>query len=226
MADLLENYQRVLKRIKEARERSGFQQEVTMIAVTKNVTSDLVRKASSMGIKHFGENRVQEALQKLDDSPQNLKWHFIGHLQTNKVKYVLPRFHMIHSLDRWSLAKELNKRALKDGRVVDALVQVNISEEESKFGLSAEETEDFIKNVADSFPGININGLMTIAPYVENAEEVRPVFRRLKELYDQITIKGVILKELSMGMTNDYEVAIEEGATMIRIGTALFGKKY
>ncbi len=226
MAGLLENYRKVVERINKARERSGFKKEVTMIAVTKNVTTDLVKEAASIGIKHFGENRVQEALPKLEDLPQGLSWHFIGHLQSNKVKYVLPRFHMIHSLDRLSLAKELNKRALKDGRVVDALVQVNIAEEESKFGLSTEETEDFIKKVADSFPGININGLMTIAPYVENVEEVRPVFRQLKELYDHITINGVVLQELSMGMTNDFEVAIEEGATMVRIGTALFGKRY
>lgn len=220
---LADNYQKLLHKIDRAKHRSGRTgDEITLIAVTKGVAPEIIKEAASLGIKSFGENRVQEVLPKLELLPQGLDWHFIGHLQSNKVKYVLPRFNLIHSLDRISLAKEINKRAERQDKVIEVLVQVNIAEEESKFGLYVGEVEEFIKTIAQNFPNIKIKGLMTIAPYGKDPEDVRPVFRELRKLSRSIKVPGADLKELSMGMTNDFEVAIEEGATMIRVGTALF----
>ncbi|RQD73109.1 MAG: YggS family pyridoxal phosphate-dependent enzyme [Candidatus Syntrophonatronum acetioxidans] len=224
MLDLSENIKRVKERINKALERSGRSgDKVTLIAVTKYVSPHIIKEAANLGLRHFGENKVQEAIPKMEELPEGLYWHFIGHLQSNKVKYVLPRFYMIHSLDRFSLAKEINKRAQQKGEAVKALVQVNVAEEKSKYGLSLKETGVFIEEVTQKYPYIKIEGLMTMAPYVENPEEVRSVFRRLKDLSLSIKVGGVELKELSMGMTNDFEVAVEEGATMVRIGTAIFG---
>lgn len=224
MANLSENIKIVQERINRALDRSGRSGErVTLIGVTKYVSPSLIKEAASLGLKHFGENKVQEAMSKLEELPLDVYWHFIGHLQSNKVKYVLPRFYLIHSLDRFSLAKEINKRAGERGQAARVLVQVNVAEEKSKHGLSFQETQGFIEKVAREYPAIEIKGLMTMAPYVEDPEEVRPVFRKLKELAQGIEVEGVALEELSMGMTNDYEVAVEEGATMVRIGTAIFG---
>lgn len=220
---LNQNYMKIIERINKAKEKSGKQKdEIKLIAVTKGIRSKAIKKAASLGIVHFGENRVQEVLPKMEGLPEHLKWHFIGHLQSNKVKDVLPRFSLIHSLDRISLAKEINKRSEKENRVTDVLVQVNVAKEKSKFGLSVQETEGFIEKVVEKFPYIKILGLMTIAPYVEDAQEVRPIFRELRNLAQEIVIPGAELTELSMGMSNDFEVAVEEGATMVRIGSALF----
>jgi len=224
MEDLSKNIKIINERITKALERSGRSgEEITLIGVTKYISPYLIKKAFDQGLRHFGENKVQEAIPKLEELPDDLYWHFIGHLQSNKVKYVFPRFYLIHSLDRISLAKEINKRAQERGEGARVLVQVNVAEEKSKYGLSLHDTKDFIEKIAKEYPYIKIKGLMTMAPYVEDPEEVRPVFKRLKELSDSINIDGVELKELSMGMTNDFEVAVEEGATMVRIGRAIFG---
>ncbi|UNC92849.1 YggS family pyridoxal phosphate-dependent enzyme [Candidatus Contubernalis alkalaceticus] len=224
MIVMQDNLLKIVDKIKEAQVKSGRQEDtITLIAVTKGVAPEKIKEAVSIGINNFGENRVQEVIPKIEILPDKLTWHFIGHLQSNKVKEVLPRFSLIHSLDRLSLAKEIQIRSEKSSRITEALVQVNVAEEKSKFGLSVNEVEGFIEMVVEKFPNIKITGLMTIAPYVEDPQEVRTIFRELKNLSCKIKVPGVELKELSMGMSSDYEVAVEEGATMVRIGTALFG---
>lgn len=197
---------------------------VQIIAVTKNVAVERAREAAAAGFLHLGENRVQELQHKAPLIP-GVRWHLIGHLQSNKVKYMIDKVHLVHSLDRWSLAVELDRRAREQDRVMPVLVQVNVAGEETKFGLQVSEVWDFIMDVAD-LKGIQIQGLMTIAPLVENPEEIRPVFREAKRIFDRLQeIPRVKMEQLSMGMTNDYSVAIEEGATMVRIGTAIFGRR-
>ncbi|SCG83529.1 UPF0001 protein [Proteiniborus sp. DW1] len=201
--------------------------DITIVAVTKTVDVDRINEAISYGISDIGENKVQEIQCKYEKIVPNTKWHMIGHLQSNKVKYIIDKVHLIHSLDRVSLAKEIQKRAEEHDICVDTLVQVNIAEEDSKFGLRKEEVIPFIETIKD-FNRIRVKGLMTIAPYVENPEEVRFVFRDLKNMFEDIKefkFSNVDMKYLSMGMTNDFEVALEEGANMIRIGTGIFGKR-
>lgn len=218
---LAENYKALLKNINEAARRSGRNPEaVRLIAVTKAVGIDEVRSAAALGITDFGENRVQEAAVKVKNIPQ-VRWHFIGHLQTNKVKDVLPAYILIHSLDRPSLANALQRYAERFDQTAAALIQVNVSGEQSKFGLAPEDLPGFLKKV-DTLDRIKIYGLMTMAPFVDNSEETRPYFRKLRQLRDENAAADRQLPELSMGMTNDYMVAIEEGATMVRIGSALF----
>ncbi|EOD01286.1 YggS family pyridoxal phosphate-dependent enzyme [Caldisalinibacter kiritimatiensis] len=223
-----ENIENIKKRIKEAAERSGRNEEdIVLIGVTKTVDTDIMKEAIKFGIDNIGENRVQEMKKKYEDISENLNWHMIGHLQSNKVKYIIDKVSLIHSLDRMSLAKELEKRAEQHNITVNSLIQVNIAEEESKFGLKGEEVIPFIENIL-KFERINIKGLMTIAPFDENPENVRYVFRQLKGLAKDIEAKGyskIEMKYLSMGMTNDFEVAIEEGSNMVRIGTGIFGKR-
>lgn len=219
---LAENYQKVLSAINEASRRSGRSSgEVTLIAVTKTVGIAEVRQAVSLGISDFGENRVQDAASKVGNMPA-VRWHFIGHLQTNKAKDVLPAYHMIHSLDRLSLAEALQRCADRFDKAAEVLIQVNTSGEESKFGLEPDQLPAFLKKVS-IFDRINIRGLMTMAPFVKDPENTRPYFRKLRQLRDENITSGLELPELSMGMTNDFTVAIEEGATMVRIGSALFG---
>ncbi len=216
-----ENYRLLQKSISEAALRAGRNPDsVTLIAVTKTVGIAEVKKAVAAGITDFGENRVQEAAVKVEQMP-DLRWHFIGHLQSNKVKDVLPHYTMIHSLDRPSLARALQKCAERFDQTAEVLVQVNTSGDDSKFGLAPEELPRFLDRVS-VFDRINIRGLMTMAPYVEDAEETRPWFRLLRQLRDENCRSALELPELSMGMTNDFTVAIEEGATMIRVGSALF----
>jgi len=219
---LAENYQKVLSAINEASRRSGRSPgEVTLIAVTKTVGIAEVRQAVSLGISDFGENRVQDAASKVGSMPA-VRWHFIGHLQTNKAKDVLPAYHMIHSLDRLSLAEALQRCADRFDKTAEVLIQVNTSGEESKFGLEPDQLPGFLKKVS-IFERINIRGLMTMAPFVKDPENTRSYFRKLRQLRDENISSGLELPELSMGMTNDFTVAIEEGATMVRIGSALFG---
>ncbi len=194
--------------------------EIKLVAVTKTVGVEDVRRAMALGISDFGENRVQDAAPKIAALP-GANWHFIGHLQSNKVKDVLPFYTLIHSLDRPSLAAALQSNAERFDQVVDALVQVNVSGEESKSGLKPAALADFLLYL-NGLERIRVCGLMTMAPYVVDPETVRPVFRRLRELRDRYAASGSGLKELSMGMTNDYKVAVEEGATIVRIGSALF----
>lgn len=198
------------------------------MAVTKTVDAERINEAISFGISNIGENKVQEILDKYEKITPKVKWHMIGHLQSNKVKYIIDKVHLIHSLDRISLAKEIQKRAEEHDIYVDALVQVNVAEEDSKFGLKKEEVIPFINDIK-SFDRIRVKGLMTIAPYAENPEDVRFVFRDLKCLFEQIkqlSPANTDMKYLSMGMTNDFEVALEEGSNIIRIGTGILEKEY
>ncbi len=208
--------------IAEAAIRSGRDPgAVKLIAVTKTVGIEMVRRAAALGIEDFGENRVQDAAEKVAAMP-GLRWHFIGHLQSNKVKEVLPAYALIHSLDRLSLAEALQDQAKKVGCPAEVLIQVNVSGEQSKFGLAPGELPAFLEKIA-VFDQVKVKGLMTMAPYLEDPEETRSYFRQLRLLRDANQKEGLSLPELSMGMTNDFFVAVEEGATMVRIGSALFG---
>jgi len=219
---LEENYQRVLTEIGEAARRSGRNPgDVKLVAVTKTVGIVAVRRAITLGITDFGENRVQDAAEKVETIPE-VRWHFIGHLQSNKAKDVLPFYSLIHSLDRLSLAEALQNCAERFDRIAEVLIQVNVSSESSKYGLKPEELPGFLSEIS-TFDRLKIRGLMTMAPFVEDPEETRPFFRELRLLRDKNSKQGLELNELSMGMTNDFVVAIEEGATMVRIGSALFG---
>lgn len=208
---------------KAKRDRS----EVTLIAVSKTKPVSDIRQAMDCGITVFGENKVQEIRDKTDEIKELLSWHMIGHLQANKVKYLPGRVCMIHSVDNVKLAAEIEKQFAKTDEVIDVLIEVNMAQEESKFGLSAEQVPDFVKEISQ-YPHLNIRGLMTIAPYTEDAESNRVYFKGLRELKDKINemnISGVNMDTLSMGMTGDYQVAIEEGATFVRVGTGIFGER-
>lgn len=198
-------------------------QKVELVAVTKTVPPTVIAEAIQLGITNFGENRVQEALPKVAAFPE-VHWHFIGRLQTNKVRHVVGKFTLIHSLDRWKLAEALQKEALKQGHIVRALVQVNIGREEQKAGVDPSEVKDFLQDVS-TLSQLHIEGLMTVPPICTNPEEVRPYFRQMYELFTSTKIKGVQMKYLSMGMSADYEVAVEEGANLVRVGSLLFGQR-
>ncbi len=225
---LKENLQEVEKRITAACERAGRSRgEVTLVSVSKTKPVEMLREAYSLGVRVFGENKVQELTEKYDALPDDIRWHMIGHLQTNKVKYLIGKTELIHSVDSLKLAGVIEKESEKRGCVTDILIEVNVAQEESKFGLKMEEVIPFIKKAAQ-FPHINVRGLMTIAPFVENPEKNRTIFADLHKLYVDIKDKNIdngTVNILSMGMTNDYEVAIEEGATMVRIGTGIFGAR-
>ncbi len=217
----------VEKKIQAACERAGRKrEEVTLIAVSKTKPVEVLQEAYDLGVRVFGENKVQELTEKYDALPRDIRWHMIGHLQTNKVKYIVEKAELIHSVDSLRLAQAIEKEAAKRERTVDILVEVNV-EEESKFGVRVDEVIPFIEKLA-LFSHIHVCGLMTIAPFVENPEENRPIFKNLHKLSVDIAhknIDNVNVNILSMGMTNDYEVAIEEGATMVRVGTGIFGAR-
>lgn len=201
--------------------------EVTLIAVSKTKPMEMIEEAIACGKREFGENKAQEMKEKCDRLPKDIKWHFIGHLQTNKVKYVVGRAFLIHSVDSYHLAEVIEAESAKREVVSRILIEVNVAQEESKFGLKLEETLELIEKIS-KLPHIRIEGLMTIAPFVENPEDNRVVFRKLRELSVDIASKNidnVSMDVLSMGMTNDYEVAIEEGATYVRVGTGIFGER-
>ena len=221
-----ENIHNIRQRIASACAISGRKaEEVALIAVTKTFSSSLIQEAVDAGAVDIGENFVQEFTQKLTELPdKRIRWHFIGHLQTNKIKYIVNAVHLIHSVDSFKLGKELSVHAGRNARKVNILVEVNTSEETSKFGVTPRSTIGVIKDLA-LLPHINICGLMTIGPFLPNPEESRPSFRMLREVRDLVQNEGISLPHLSMGMTNDFEVAIEEGSTMVRIGTAIFGKR-
>lgn len=224
---LKERIEHIRQRVKEACERSGrSEEEVNIVAVTKYVSLDTTRSVLDEGILHIGENRPQNAVPKWEALGGRGTWHYIGHLQSNKVKDVIGRFQYIHSLDRLSLAKELEKRAAATGTKVLAFLQVNVSGESSKQGIQPHEAAAFLKETAE-LSHVKIIGLMTMAPIVDDPELTRPVFRALRELRDDLNTQALTkepLKELSMGMSDDFEVAIEEGATWVRLGTLLVGK--
>ena len=201
--------------------------EVTLIAVSKTKPVEMLKEAYDAGARVFGENKVQEIVDKYDQMPSDVKWHMIGHLQRNKVKYIVDKVAMIHSVDSLRLAETIEKEAAKKAVIVPILIEVNVAQEESKFGLRPEEVLPLIEQIAD-FSHIRIKGLMTIAPYVDNAEENREIFRELKKLSVDIAAKNinnVTMSVLSMGMTGDYMVAVQEGATMVRVGTGIFGAR-
>lgn len=228
MSIIEENLKVVEERICKACERSGRDRsEVTLIAVSKTKPVEDIREAMRCGITVFGENKVQEIRDKTEAITEKLDWHMIGHLQNNKVKYLPGKVCMIHSVDNLKLAQEIEKQAAKHDLVMDILCEVNVAEEDSKFGLKVSETEDFIREIA-GFEHVNVRGLMTIAPYTEDPESNRGYFNILKNLKDSINEKGILnhkMDVLSMGMTGDYEVAIEEGATFVRVGTGIFGAR-
>lgn len=197
--------------------------EITLVAVSKTVSAEQIKQACALGIRHFGENRLQEALPKIAAVPESC-WHFIGHLQTNKVKQVIDHFRLIQSLDSFKLATALQQGGERLGRLINVLLQVNIGAEESKFGFAVGEIGDALSAIA-GFKNIRVQGLMAIAPFLDNPEELRPYFRQLYSIFKRLDIPGVEMKILSMGMTNDFEVAVEEGSNMVRIGTALFGAR-
>jgi len=223
------NIDRIRAGIAAACQRSGRRPEdVTLIAVTKTFPADRIREAVRAGCADIGENYVQELLPKHEElSGEAIRWHFIGHLQSNKVKYIVPWVTMVHAVDNRSLAEELDRRARQHGRVLDVLVEVNTTGEASKFGLGPDAVLPFVRSLAD-LDAVRVAGLMTIGPFLPDPEGSRPMFRRLRELRDElagIRQENLTPVHLSMGMTGDYEVAVEEGATFIRIGTALFGSR-
>ncbi|HHW06587.1 MAG TPA: YggS family pyridoxal phosphate-dependent enzyme [Clostridia bacterium] len=228
MRDIKTNVAEIQERIAKAAERFGRKpEEIELVAVTKTVSAERIREALSAGIRHLGENRVQELVAKYEELGPVANWHLIGHLQTNKVKYIVDKVVLVHSLDRWSLAEELQKRAAAAGRVIPVLVQVNVAGEETKFGLHRDEVIPFLDRLM-ALANLKVQGLMTIAPLVDDPEEVRPVFRSLYRLareIDNLHYPRVEMRYLSMGMTNDYEVAVEEGANMVRIGSGIFGQR-
>ena len=202
-------------------------EEVTLIAVSKTKPLQMLQEAYGAGCRDFGENKVQELTDKYDQMPKDIRWHMIGHLQRNKVKYIVGKVYLIHSVDSLRLAEEISKEAVKKGVSVNVLIEVNVAGEESKFGVTCAETVRLVEKIA-SLPGIFVKGLMTIAPYVENSEENRQYFVNLRKLSVDIkkqNIDNVSMEVLSMGMSGDYMTAVEEGATYVRVGTGIFGER-
>jgi len=222
------NIKKVRETIAEAAVKSGRNpSEVQLMAVTKTVDDDRILEAIEVGVDIVGENYVQEAKRKIEKMDVDVKWHMIGHLQSNKAKYAVRLFDMVHSVDRMGLASELDRRSAAAKRVTDILVEVNVSGEESKNGISADEAPDLIRNIS-LLKNLSVRGLMTMPPWFDNPDDARPYFVALRELRDRIVeenIHGVDMRELSMGMSGDYRVAVEEGATIVRIGTAIFGAR-
>ncbi|HAP20597.1 MAG TPA: YggS family pyridoxal phosphate-dependent enzyme [Lachnospiraceae bacterium] len=223
-----ENVAEVEARIQAACERAGRRrEEVTLIAVSKTKPVRDIYEVMETGIKDFGENKVQEMCDKMEMIQQPLNWHMIGHLQRNKVKYIVDKATLIHSVDSLRLAQQISQEAQKKSVESNILIEVNVAEEESKFGLNTEEVIQMVEEIS-KLPSVHIKGLMTVAPFTDNPEENRPYFRNLKQLAVDIAeknIDNVTMSVLSMGMTGDYEVAIEEGATMVRVGTGIFGAR-
>lgn len=224
-----ENMRNVENNIALACERCSREpKEVTLIAVSKTKPVELLKEAYDYGCRDFGENKVQELVDKYEQLPKDIRWHMIGHLQRNKVKYIVDKVYMIHSVDSLRLAEEISKEAAKKKVTVSILIEVNVANEESKFGTTCEEVSDLAEKIA-KLPNLMIKGLMTIAPYVENAEENRQYFEKLRQIYVDIkrkNIDNVYMEVLSMGMTGDYEAAVMEGATHVRVGTGIFGERF
>ena len=215
-------------KIQAACDRAGRKrEEVTLIAVSKTKPIEMLQEAYDLGVRVFGENKVQEITAKYDALPDDIHWHMIGHLQTNKVKYIIDKVSMVHSVDSVRLAEAIEKEAAKKDICMPVLIEVNVAGEESKFGLSVEEVLPFLEEIS-SYEHLQVKGLMTIAPFVANPEENREVFQKLKKLSVDIAAKNinnVNMSVLSMGMTGDYQVAVQEGATMVRVGTGIFGER-
>lgn len=228
MSNIGENLKIINNNIELANSKRGADElQAKLIAVSKTKPVDMLWEAYNEGVRDFGENKVQEIMDKYDELPKDIRWHMIGHLQTNKVKYIIDKVYMIHSVESVKLATEISKRACAAGIVMPILVEVNIGDEDSKFGLKVDEVESFVREIC-SLPGIKISGLMCVAPYTEDAENNRVYFKRLNNLLVDITTKNidnVSMDILSMGMSGDYMIALEEGATYVRVGTILFGER-
>ena len=224
-----ENIIEVKRRVEEAAKKAGRNPEdVLILAVSKTIYVPRIKEAVQCGLNSLGENRVQEIMDKYEPMGEGINWHLIGHLQTNKVKYIIDKVCLIHSVESLKLADEINKKAEKAGIIMDILVEVNIANEESKFGIKPEDCESFIRELS-KMKNINVKGLMTVAPFTENPEENRVYFKGLKDLLVDINnkkIDNINMSELSMGMTGDFEVAVEEGATIVRVGTGIFGERF
>jgi len=229
MSDIASNLFKVQETIRKAALKVGREpKDIKLVAVTKTVDPSKIKEAIKAGVTIVGENYVQEAKEKIAQIDHDIQWHMIGHLQTNKAKHAVKLFDMIQSVDSLRLAEELNKQAKRLGTVVKILIQVNVSGEESKFGVSPQGIHSLISQISNKMENLSIQGLMTMPPYFNDPERTRPYFRALRELRDRIVsseIRNVTLGELSMGISNDYEMAIEEGATIVRIGTAIFGER-
>ena len=225
---LEDNYNTVKENIRKACEKAGRPaEEVTLLAVSKTKPVDMLMDVYRAGARDFGENKVQELMDKIPQMPSDIRWHMIGHLQRNKVKYIVDKVWLIHSVDSLRLAEEISREAVKKQVEVNILIEVNVAQEESKFGTTVEETTELIRSIA-GLPGVHIKGLMTIAPFVEDPEENRTYFQKLRQLAVDIrnkNIDNVSMNILSMGMTGDYMVAAEEGSTIVRVGTGIFGER-
>ncbi|MGN0361957.1 MAG: YggS family pyridoxal phosphate-dependent enzyme [Bilifractor sp.] len=228
---LIENYRSVQEKINEACARSGRDpKEVTLVAVSKTKPEENITELYNAGVRDFGENYIQELRRKHEDLPQDIRWHMIGHLQRNKVKYIAGYIKMIHAVDSYELAETIEKEAVKNHRCIPILIEVNVAGEDTKFGVSCEDASSLVRRIAENLPHVRVSGLMTSAPFVSDPEDNRPVFRKLRQLSVDIGMENtdnenVEMKTLSMGMTNDYQIAVEEGATIVRVGTAIFGAR-
>ena len=225
MSTIRENYLRVMERIEKAACRVGRDpNDIKLVAVSKTVETDRIKEAIEAGVTILGENYVQEAQKKIEEIGQPVAWHFIGHLQSNKAKYAVRLFEMIHSLDNIPLIEELNRRVKQGDRMMKVLIEVNLSGEATKFGTDEEKMLNLAKRIL-ALDHLSLEGLMTMPPYFDSPEMSRPYYIRLRELKEKMEKGGIPMKELSMGMSNDFEIAIEEGATYVRVGTAIFGPR-
>lgn len=223
-----ENLKEINEKISAAAAKSGRKREdILLLGVTKTIDTKRIREMMDCGVKYLGENKVQEITEKYDEIGNDAKWHLIGHLQTNKVKYIIDKVELIHSVDSLKLAEEINKRAQRINITMDILIEINIAGEKSKHGIDANDALKLCEQTAP-LSNVRVRGLMCVAPFVENPHENRDYFARMRKLFIDIrdkNIDNVYMDYLSMGMTNDYEVAVEEGANIVRIGTAIFGKR-
>jgi len=225
MQSIKENLLRVTEKIGKAAQKAGRNPaEIKLVTVSKTVEVGRIKEAIEAGVTILGENYVQEAQKKIEEIGHPVAWHFIGHLQSNKAKYAIRLFDMIHSVDSIPLAEELNRKAEKEGLTIKVMIEVNLSGETSKFGTEEEKAFDVARKISN-LQNLSLMGLMTMPPYFDNPELSRPYYIQLRELKGNMAREGMLLKELSMGMSNDFEVAIEEGATYVRVGTAIFGAR-
>jgi PLP dependent protein len=225
MSQIKENLLRVMERIEKAAQRSKRDpSEIKLVAVSKTVEAARIKEAIEAGVSILGENYVQEAKKKIEEIGRSVAWHFIGHLQLNKAKYVIHLFDMIHSLDNIPLAEELSRRAEQADRVIKVLIEINLSGEATKFGTDEGEILNLARRILQ-LSHLSLEGLMTMPPYFDSPEMSRPYYVKLRELKERLVREGIPMKELSMGMSNDFEIAIEEGATYVRVGTAIFGPR-
>jgi pyridoxal phosphate enzyme (YggS family) len=225
MSQIKENLLRVMERIEKAAQRSKRDpSEIKLVAVSKTVEAARIKEAIEAGVSILGENYVQEAKRKIEEIGRSVAWHFIGHLQSNKAKYVVYLFDMIHSLDNIPLAEELSRRAEQADRMIKVLIEINLSGEATKFGTDEGEILNLARRILQ-LSHLSLEGLMTMPPYFDSPEMSRPYYVKLRELKERLVREGIPMKELSMGMSNDFEIAIEEGATYVRVGTAIFGPR-